>query len=598
MSDHKDKDVPRSPAKTRSSSKKPGASKKANGVQEVVVTRRLMVGFLLASAGATPAVARTLSDVLANPQNGLATPRGPFSNPPADLTQFALLRPDDLLNLQIRLVNLVVSGSASQRRIRWIDTSQPAIMVVTFPPQAIAEGVYPDTTGQTAFPKINREGGVGGPDVPVDVGGGPIASSMTAPALIAGPSRLAYVMPAGTSSIPFTVSDVLNACATWPLNLDTKAGSAPASQVEAHDFDRTRLRMIDVVGTFRAQLVAYGPGVEALLTRAAQNVADAIAQAAGEGQGLSDASIDALIAFEIKATLNLTLTQNERSNGPSLILDPTTKKTVQAYISAVATQNLVDMAQAKSAVIAQNLTGKVATTGVSATPAATMVDDSPPRPIQENATDIEVPFRMHMTPLATAGFSHASNAVDQGGPFVELWHTRMGTRIDEWVLSENPEPLRALWADDFKGAIASGDWALSSLDRMNMVRLMSGPGHNPAAPNPNYTPLPAIAKYLRLSALGASMEADGSWPDHAKLNSDLAAWKHINSIGRDQYVRVIYDGYLFPFGHAASLIKVSERKFLKQTDGGRVAGLMQKFYIVVRERQRTFPRRPPGARWP
>ena len=35
----------------------------------------------------------------------------------------------------------------------------------------------------------------------------------------------------------------------------------------------------------------------------------------------------------------------------------------------------------------------------------------------------------------------------------------------------------------------------------------------------------------------------------------------VATLGRDHYVRVMYAGYLWPFGHAASLIKVTERKF-------------------------------------
>ena len=41
----------------------------------------------------------------------------------------------------------------------------------------------------------------------------------------------------------------------------------------------------------------------------------------------------------------------------------------------------------------------------------------------------------------------------------------------------------------------------------------------------------------------------------------LEQWRHIATLGRDHYVRVVYAGYLMPFGHRASLIKVTERKF-------------------------------------
>jgi hypothetical protein len=68
---------------------------------------------------------------------------------------------------------------------------------------------------------------------------------------------------------------------------------------------------------------------------------------------------------------------------------------------------------------------------------------------------------------------------------------------------------------------------------------------------------------------------------------DLSEWVHVATEGRDHYVRIVYEGRLLPFGHRASLVKVSERKF---EDVGDIVGayLMQHMYIVVRERERQF----------
>ena len=70
----------------------------------------------------------------------------------------------------------------------------------------------------------------------------------------------------------------------------------------------------------------------------------------------------------------------------------------------------------------------------------------------------------------------------------------------------------------------------------------------------------AKPKRLHLTSLGALIDTEGTWsttPDHV----DLEQWRHLATLGRDHYVRVMYAGYLWPFGHAASLIKVTERKF-------------------------------------
>ena len=42
---------------------------------------------------------------------------------------------------------------------------------------------------------------------------------------------------------------------------------------------------------------------------------------------------------------------------------------------------------------------------------------------------------------------------------------------------------------------------------------------------------------------------------------DLSEWVHIAAQGRDHYVRIVYEGHLYPFGHRAALIKITERKF-------------------------------------
>jgi hypothetical protein len=68
---------------------------------------------------------------------------------------------------------------------------------------------------------------------------------------------------------------------------------------------------------------------------------------------------------------------------------------------------------------------------------------------------------------------------------------------------------------------------------------------------------------------------------------DLSEWVHIAAQGRDHYVRIVYEGELWPFRNRASLIKVTERKF-EEKNGIVVAYLMQRMFIVVREPEKTF----------
>lgn len=76
-------------------------------------------------------------------------------------------------------------------------------------------------------------------------------------------------------------------------------------------------------------------------------------------------------------------------------------------------------------------------------------------------------------------------------------------------------------------------------------------------------------------------------PIHDTTSLDLSEWVHLATQGRDHYVRIVYEGELWPFRHPAALIKVTERKF--EENGGIVgAYLMQRMFIVVRKPVMTF----------
>ena len=65
-------------------------------------------------------------------------------------------------------------------------------------------------------------------------------------------------------------------------------------------------------------------------------------------------------------------------------------------------------------------------------------------------------------------------------------------------------------------------------------------------------------------------------------------WVPPRSAARDHYVRVIYKGYCLPFGHRVSLVKISERFFLKGQPGN-AAYVLQRMFMIVREPVREFP---------
>lgn len=63
---------------------------------------------------------------------------------------------------------------------------------------------------------------------------------------------------------------------------------------------------------------------------------------------------------------------------------------------------------------------------------------------------------------------------------------------------------------------------------------------------------------------------------------NISEWVHVATQGRDHYVRIVYEGYLYPFGHRAALVKVTERKF-SNINGSNVAYLAQRMFIIIRE---------------
>lgn len=241
-------------------------------------------------------------------------------------------------------------------------------------------------------------------------------------------------------------------------------------------------------------------------------------------------------------------------------------------------------------------------------------------------TSLEIPWRLALSPSSNVTWNHATDPVTYRGR-TELWHTRLASLHSEvegtdTVLvpleasEQDPVPLRALWTPGFRDHLALPDHntdsrpflsAMSERDRSQIVILTSGvSGYleqaTPGTPPTPWVPQPVQASRLFLSSLGGWLDSRGAWEPQpfyripglrtVELPTqalDLAEWVHQAAQGRDQYVRIVYDGFLYPFGHRASLIKVTERKFVPADGGLPVAYMMQHMYIVVREREKTYP---------
>jgi hypothetical protein len=285
-------------------------------------------------------------------------------------------------------------------------------------------------------------------------------------------------------------------------------------------------------------------------------------------------------------------------------------------------------------------------------PGATSASAVQSPPITEPGTletALELPYRLLISPnvMPQGGqpnWAHSTVPVVHAGR-AELWHTRLASlkRSGSQVVvteasQDSPVPFRAVWSPDFVGdgpiplpgtGTVPFRSAMEARDRDQIVILTSGyAGYlvtDASGVTQGYVPTPADASQLFLSALGGWLTSRGAWSypvtytyrqfiaaataaeadEHAVIfppletaELDLIEWDHVATQGRDHYVRIVYEGFLYPFGHRASLIKVTERKVLAPLGASGngsdspVAFLMQRMYIVVREQEKSYEGEP------
>jgi hypothetical protein len=238
-------------------------------------------------------------------------------------------------------------------------------------------------------------------------------------------------------------------------------------------------------------------------------------------------------------------------------------------------------------------------------------------------TAIELPLFLQLSPHARTGWVHAATPVEHEGR-TELWHTRLAGRIPGQAPDEadvEQRTLRAIWTRDpgfatWLNTKGGADTAPSDGETFPLPSGYGMPFRASVAPSDRYglvvstadfshrisgrfyAPLPLDVDRLHLTSLGATYRARGTWdPGGASTQSNapggLEAYRHESTLGRDHFVRVVYRGHLLPFGHSASLVKVTERKFATITVGflqtkRRIAYLRQRYYLVVREPLRRY----------
>lgn len=202
-------------------------------------------------------------------------------------------------------------------------------------------------------------------------------------------------------------------------------------------------------------------------------------------------------------------------------------------------------------------------------------------------TAIELPWHLAISPVAGSQWSHPTDPITVNGA-TELWRTRLAK-------SANPNAgdggaLRAVWNFDTQTRTFASPGP-PTLKGSGPPESALGPFRTSLTPNDRYQIVKLTsdfalsgradiqAKKLWLTSRGGFLDSDAVWDDPTL---SLVEWKHLATLGRDQYVKVVNKGFLFPFGHHVVQVTVTERQF-EEIGGEIVATSRQIVYLVVRE---------------
>ena len=470
---------------------------------------------------------------------------------PADPVDVRLFRTEDLVVAQLRAPGCHVEPGAGGPEL--VADTDPASLVLELPPQHLGEHAWLEsqTPGLTAH-------------------------------RAAAPSRVVFAVTVG-ARIPFTLEGILAVLPTLPLRVAGHATPADPS------------RRLDVSWT------------DAILVRGWERLLDR-ADAAGQAADLGDLvfGVDRPDTLRGSALSHSAARILQRAQAGRLVGALNRPVSV---VSVLARDDTGQGGQGGQGGGQGGLGRAGGHTGIVLRPGRIGPIVRPrrgPRPPTDLETSIEAPYRLQVSPSRFGAFTHdpapTRSPVDPRR--TELWRTHLTVRTEDRDgtftglddTDETQRIVRAIWSRDLDPADAAAIFdppgltplSLSPTVRRGIVRQTS----DARLPKP---PRPLDVRALSLSSLGAFLDWRGGWltsevttpTNPSPPGTDLlASYRHQAFMGRDQYVWVSFPGHLYPFGHRADWVTLTERK-VKDRDNA-VAALFQRSFIQRKQRLLTY----------
>lgn len=439
-------------------------------------------------------------------------------------------------------------------------TTYKPYLVVHFPPQNIAEQAFweaedPDDGLDEEKPA----------NMPSNPGGSEKEDLPPVQHRVAGPSRLAFKLPSGSTSLPYTLEDLLDWSVLEPSVVPAALPPPPPPS--------------PAIGT-----------ILGLSSSLKGKIADQVS--AGKR------SIGSIVKRDVKEDVEIRSGGTGRTRYSNITLK-------RGYISSgtgtAASKSIIEQTELMAG--NPSLRAEPGQLGVLSTDNAAAKFDLylnlkalTPEIIKpkEYHTAIEAPYRLILSPHVYSGWAHSFTPVTHNGT-TELWHTRLGVRRGSGAVDEHDDyyrTVRAVWSPDYAPDPDFGPasknmpfrMSLNARDRHEMVHLSANFKYKK---DTGYVPDSVQVNNLMLSSLGAWMNTRGAWEPPPGLS--IEEWRHRGTMGRDHYVRVVYKGFMYPFGNRASLIKVTERKIRYFSKTGYMAYMYQRMYIVIRKPEMIYP---------